>query len=674
MRRILLPALILSAMSLLAACGNSPYSDSDSERKVRYVAYSTPPKTLDPAVSFYSDVAMLQSNTIGTLLEYHYAARPYELIPSLAASTPRKTNLDADWDLYEFELLPDLLYQNDDCFTLSKDRQGHARTRPVTTHDIEFQLKRIADPEVNSPVFEVLSSIEGLADFRKTLTALREEAEFSAQTISAQYAAAGSISGVNVPTEKNLTVKSSTSYPQIIYWFATSFTAAIPWEAVEYYDGEDGRSQFGDTLVGTGPYKLVEYNNQSRMIFQANPNWHGVRHPEWKASGTVFPTPTDPADPDYAMFDPNVFGRQLPFIERVEYRRESESIPFFTKFLQGYYDAAGVIKESFDQVISDGGGLSPQMAEDGISLSTAVGQDVFFLSFNMDDAVIGRAGKDQSRKLRQAMSMAIDYPELNRLFYNGRNLAAQSIIPPGLAGFDPDYKNTYREFNLDKATQLLNESGYKNGIDPSTGKPLKLIFATYDTSSQAALIYAFYTRAWRKLGLDVVVEATNFNQFRKKVDEGAYQIVLGGWVADYPDPENFFGIFISDNAQSNGGYSRSNFSNKQYDALYLEIKALPDGPERLAKLEKLKAMLEYERPIVELWHRQIYSLYHGWLSNLKSSTLSVSNMKYVDIDLDQRNAKRAEWNKPILWPLFAGLLLFVGLLIPAILTYLKERQ
>lgn len=674
MRRILLPALLISVMSLLAACGNSPYPDDHSDRKIRYMSYSVPPKTLDPAVSFYSDVAMLQSNTIGTLLEYHYAARPYELAPSLAAVMPNKTSVDPDWDVYEFELLPDLIFEDNDCFSLSKNKGGHEHTRPVSSYDIEFQLKRIADPKVNSPVFEVLSSIEGLADFRETLTSLREDPDFSAQPISAQYLMAGDISGVSAATSKSLTVKSSSSYPQVIYWFATSFTAAIPWEAVEYYDGENGRPAFGDTLVGTGPYKLVEFDKQSRMIFEANPNWHGVRHPEWKASGTVFPTPNDPNDPEYAMFDPKVFGAQLPFIDRIEYRRESESIPFFTKFLQGYYDAAGVIKESFDQVVADGGGLSPQMAADGIRLSTAVGQDVFFLSFNMNDAVVGRDGGDKSRKLRQAMSMAVDYPELNRLFYNGRNLPAQSIVPPGLAGFDPDYRNPYRELDLDKARSLLAKAGYKNGLDPATGKPLKIILASSDTSSQGALMNGFYTRSWRQLGLDVVVEATNFNQFRKKVDEGSYQMVLGGWVADYPDPENFFGILISDNAQSNGGYSRSNFSNKEYDALYLEIKSIPDGPERLEKLTRLKKILEYERPIVELWHRQIYSLYHGWIDNLKSSTLSVTNMKYVDIDTEQRNAKRDEWNQPVIWPLYAALLLFIGLLIPAILTYLKERQ
>ena len=101
---------------------------------------------------------------------------------------------------------------------------------------------------------------------------------------------------------------------------------------------------------------------------------------------------------------------------------------------------------------------------------------------------------------------------------------------------------------------------------------------------------------------------------------------------------------------------------------------MPDGPERLEKLARLQKILEHERPVVELWHRQIYSLYHGWLDNLKSSTLSVTHMKYIDIDVEERNAKRAEWNKPILWPLFVLLVVFIGLLIPAVLTYLKERQ
>ena len=60
-----------------------------------------------------------------------------------------------------------------------------------------------------------------------------------------------------------------------------------------------------------------------------------------------------------------------------------------------------------------------------------------------------------------------------------------------------------------------------------------------NTSAEALLRYEFMCDAWRQLGLDVEIAATTYNQFQDKVRRGAYQIFKWGWVADFPDPENF---------------------------------------------------------------------------------------------------------------------------------------
>ena len=82
----------------------------------------------------------------------------------------------------------------------------------------------------------------------------------------------------------------------------------------------------------------------------------------------------------------------MPFVDRVKFYRERESIPRFNKLLQGYYDDGGIIKESFDAVIQ-GDRLSPQMQARGMRLDKTVEPSIFYVGFNMDDPMRGRAGR-----------------------------------------------------------------------------------------------------------------------------------------------------------------------------------------------------------------------------------------------------------------------------------------
>ena len=665
-------AVLISALvALVPACTNNPYPSADDDKKILYKTFSEAPRTLDPATAYTTSSHAITGNVYDTLLEYHYLKRPYVLIPSLAESLPTATERSDGHTVYRFVLRPGILYQDDPAFSLV---EAGRETREVLASDIAFQLSRLADPAVNSPVVEPLSNIEGFRAFGERLEERRKADEaFADKPIHEQYAEIGGVSGITVVDEHTIEVAARSDYPQIQYWFAMPFTAPVPWEAVVYYDGEGGRPRFADHPVGAGPYVLTEYDKQARMVLEKNPNWYGALHPEWKAPGAVYPSEGQPEDVAAGLLDPAIVGQPLPFIERIEFRREKEAIPYFNKFLQGYYDAAGIIKESFDKVI-DEGGLSEHMAEMGIQLKKGVEPTVFYLGFNFEDDTVGEPAGDKGRKLRQAMSLVIDTSEFTRIFTNGRGVAAQSPLPPGIFGYDDKYDNPFRQIDLEKAKRLMSEAGYPDGIDPDTGEPLKLTFDTPDTSAQGLLQYRFFTDAWRQLGIDVEVAATNYNQFQEKVRNGAYQIFMWGWVADYPDPENFLFLLWSDMARSKGGPNTANFSNARYDELYVAMKSEPNGPQRLAQIREMLEILEEERPWIELFHREDYALFHDWFEHVKPFGMSFPMTKYRDLDPDLRMRMRADWNQPILWPLWVGGVVFIALLVPGVMTYLRERQ
>jgi ABC-type transport system substrate-binding protein len=666
------PALALGVVASALACTNNPYPGGDDTRKVYYTVYQEAPKTLDPAVAYTTGAHAVTGNVYDTLLEYHYLKRPYTLVPGLASAVPTGEPRPGGQVAYRFELRPDLLFHDDEAF---EALGSGARTRRVEAADVAFALQRIADPSVNSPVAEPFSNLVGFSEFSQRLQARRDEDPgFRALPVHEQYAAVSGIEGVRVQGETKLELVLKEPYPQILYWFAMPFTTPVPWEAIAYYDGNEGRPHFADHPVGTGPYRLSLYRKHDRMVLEKSPNWYGVRHPEWQAEGAVYPSEGEVGDREAGLLPPDLVGQPLPFVERIEFRREKESIPAFNKFLQGYYDASGIIRESFDKVIHEDS-LSPEMEALGIRLEKSVVPAVYYLGFNMDDPVVGGAAGERGRKLRQAMSLAIDAEEYMRLFTNGRGIPAQSVLPPGIFGHDPEYRNPYRQVDLERARAHLAEAGYPGGVDPETGKPLRLTFDTYDTSAQGLLRFQFYVNAWRRLGLDVRIEATNYNQFQEKVRKGGYQIFQWGWVADYPDPENFFFLLWSEMARSKSqGPNTANFSDPRFDALFLEMKSRDNDDERVRIVQGMRSILEEERPWVELFHPENYALYHGWLEGVKPAGLSYPTVKYRELHPERRSERRRVWNRPVRWPAYALVGVVVAITIPGVITFFRERQ
>src|SRR5262245_58559905 len=125
MRSQLAGMVVLAALAgCLAAAGwtTVPYPVADRDQKVLYTSFHEAPKTLDPAVAYTTAEHVITGNVYDTLLEYHYLARPYRLIPGLAVSVPKAQDLPDGKQTYRFQLRPGVLFHADPCFP--PDRAG----------------------------------------------------------------------------------------------------------------------------------------------------------------------------------------------------------------------------------------------------------------------------------------------------------------------------------------------------------------------------------------------------------------------------------------------------------------------------------------------------------------------------------------------------------------------
>jgi oligopeptide transport system substrate-binding protein len=403
-----------------------------------------------------------------------------------------------------------------------------------------------------------------------------------------------------------------------------------------------------------------------------NPNFHGERYP---SSG----------EPDDAaaglLADAN---KPLPFIEKAVYSLEKENIPAWNKFLQGYYDISGISSDSFDQAISFSAqgevGLSEEMQNRGIELVTGVGTSTYYMGFNMLDPVVGGLSEDK-RKLRQAISIAIDYEEFISIFLNGRGIPAQGPIPPGIFGYQDGEKgiNPYvydwvngkpQRKSIEYAKKLLAEAGYPDGREEKTGKPLTIFFDTTATGPDDKARMDWFRKQFQKLNIQLVVRGTDYNRFQDKMLKATAQFFQWGWNADYPDPENFLFLLYGPNIKKDkNGENAANYENKTFDHLFEQVKNMSNGPQRQQIINEMVDIARKDSPWVWGLHPKQFTLYHSWYHNVKPNLMANNTLKYKKIDPQARAKFRRKWNQPVIWPIISIVVLLVVAVIPAVNSY-----
>jgi ABC-type transport system substrate-binding protein len=124
----------------------------------------------------------------------------------------------------------------------------------------------------------------------------------------------------------------------------------------------------------------------------------------------------------------------------------------------------------------------------------------------------------------------------------------------------------------------------------------------------------------------------------------------------------------------NQGPNTANYMSSEFDALFMQMKTMENGPERLAIIRQMQGLLERDRPWIELFYPEAYTLFHGWLHNVKPAGLSTPTAKYYDVEPERRAKLREAWNEPVLWPAYALVGLFLIVIAPGVRTFFRERQ
>jgi oligopeptide transport system substrate-binding protein len=700
-------------LGLMAGCSdnwNDPYPGSQAGANVLYSAFSERPKHLDPARSYSSNEVEFTGQIYEPPLQYHFLKRPYELVPLTAEAVPVPRYVDAAGkelpadaatariaeSEYEIRIRPGIRYQPHPAFARDgagrylyhaldaaalddKNQIGdfrHTGSRELTAADYVYEIKRLADPSLSSPIFGLMS--EHIIGLKELGDALEKAAR--AHPDAAIKLDDYPLAGAEVVDRYTYRIRIKGKYPQFVYWLAMPFFAPVPWEADAFY-GQPGMADKNLTLdwqpVGTGPYYLAENDPNRRMVLKRNPNFHGETYP---VSG-------DAADRRAGLLADA--GKPLPFVDAAVFSLEKETIPYWSKFLQGYYDSSGISSDSFDQAVQFSAGGDPQltdsMREKDIHLITTVAASIWYVGFNMLDPVVGGLGEDR-QKLRQALSIAFDYDEFISIFLNGRGIPAQGPIPPGLfgyvegvAGLNPYvYENRDGRIgrrSIETARRLLAEAGYPNGRNEKTSEPLVLYFDTMASGPDAKSRLDWMKKQLDKLNVQLVVRGTDYNRFQDKMRKGNAQLFEWGWNADYPDPENFFFLLYGPHKKvATGGENAANYDNPEFNRLFERMKDMDNGPERQQVINAMLEIVRRDAPWIFAYYPKSFGLRQGWVHNVKPNLMANNTLKYRRIDPALRETRRDEWNRPVLWPIGLLLGLLVAVIAPAVIAWRRRER
>ncbi len=376
---------------------------------------------------------------------------------------------------------------------------------------------------------------------------------------------ADEVSGVVVVDDRTLriTIDSPKEYFLAKLTYPTSYvvdSASIEGQGEEWWRA--------GSLNGSGPYTLHTWDTEEVLILKRFDNYYNP----------------PPMQHIISPFDalPGANGRQM--------------------YESGYWDGIYIRLSSVDRLRADEALGSHVREFDQL--------DSYFVGIDSDKAPL------DDPRVRRAFAMAVDRQELVDELFNGNVQLANGLLPPGLPGFSEDLQGI--PFDPAGAIKLLAESGYGENLPEVT------LLAARNSRGEPSSIVQFLIDSWKQnLGITVslnLVEPEEYYNIREEL-EGHF--FTSGWIADYPDPENFLDLLLHSESHD------SRYANPVFDNLLELARLTQDREARLNLYMQAEQLLLDDAGIIPLFHTHEYALIQPYVRNFTIGAVGQPNIADV---------------------------------------------
>jgi oligopeptide transport system substrate-binding protein len=582
-------ARALGALALAAACGFGASARAD-EPSVLTVPRLARFRSLDPVHGFDQTGDQIERQVYSTLMTYAYLERPFRLEPDLLAAMP---SVSADRLTYTFRLRPGVRFVDNACFPGGKGRE-------VTSDDVLYSLKRYADGNLNAESwFALQGAVAGLDAYHAATVKAGAGADLSDRDVE----------GLHKVDASTFTIR--LTHPNALFLHALTMvpTSIVPREAVRFY-----KDRFQVNPVGTGPFMAVGEVPRTGTV-------RLVRNPAYYRS---YPSTGAPGDAEKGLLKDA--GKPLPRADVLEMPLIEEPQPAALKFLRGELDWRPLDRAFFTRMVVRKPDGTFRLADEYAGRFAIYGvpsNEVEYLLLNLHDPVLGA-----NRLLRQALAAAVDPQALVDVLWNGRGRRLQSVVPYDFAGSERDTGAVARPHDVAVARQLLAQAGYPEGKGL---EPLSINF--FETNITTRNEFDLLRAQFAAIGVRVKAVFMDQPTFTKAAEDGKFQIASYGWVADYPDAEDFYQLNYSRNVPP--GSNWSGYANPAYDKAYEASRFMADGPERLAHFRTMNALIAEDVPMIPTFSPLKFGIVQNWIGNFKRNLLLQEHM-YLSVDMARK--------------------------------------
>jgi oligopeptide transport system substrate-binding protein len=526
-----------------------------------------------------------------SLYEWDYLARPPGIVPNTAAAAPE---VSADGKTWTIRLKPGIHFTDDPAF--------RGKPRELVAADYVYALKRELDPNLRSGgdaiVTDLIVGMRAVVD-----AASKPGAKFNYDT---------PVEGLRALDRHTLQFRlTEPNFPVMTVELAT--VRAVAREVVEAAGGD-----IQTRPVGTGPYKLKEWQRGTKVVLEANPAYRAITFP-------------DSADPAHAAMAREMKGKRLPQIGRIEFSVIEENQTRLLEFERGGLDVIELKGDGAMRMLKNGE-LDPALASRGIRRQPYPLNSVRSVSFNMEDPVIG--GYDKMHiALRRAIALGFDVDAFISVVYGGQSLPAMQILPPGVSGYDPDRAGRIR-YDPATANKLLDAVGYgkrdKDGFRLAPdGKPLTLTMTTF-----TGTVWREMQTLWKKnmdaIGVRMVYRSVPTQDLFKETAQGKYQLSVHGR-SSTPTGLGLTTLYGKLPPEAND----SRFRFDAFDRAMEQYMLAPTEQERMVAARTMHDIVAFYVPMLPLVVDVENAFVQPWVSGYNRSPFA-TYYKYVDIDLARK--------------------------------------
>jgi oligopeptide transport system substrate-binding protein len=273
-------------------------------------------------------------------------------------------------------------------------------------------------------------------------------------------------------------------------------------------------------------------------------------------------------------------------------------------------DIAGVGLSDLDRLLDPTHSLNSELLQASPSFS------IQYIGLNVDEPPL------DDLNVRKALNLAIDKREIATIVLGDQVVPATGILPPGFPGFNSSVSGY--EFNPEEAKRLLLASKYGDDLE---NMPPITITTPGSFGANVSLDMEVILAMWEKnLGIKTEFQQTEFATFLKDLHKGRFQMFDIGWIADYPDPENFLDILFYSDSSNN----HTNYNNPDVDALLEQARIERDETMRFSIYNEVEQTILDDAPWIPLWYSgERYLLVKPNVHDFLQTPLIIPKLRHV---------------------------------------------